>query len=217
VGIPRSIQAASLVPVTSLRQPRKGASTPCQERTHGTDNRSCDITAIPGAAPDPRFAAWLGAQFLGTGTLPVGHSPICQGLANVTVHRGRRFFEVRLRSRPKCSLKAGSENLVVRFIPVPGLRQMLLQFQFRVPAPLAHGSQLPGCRASGLWEDVPVPRFARRGVCFSRADFGGWEAQGEVHAATDVRPVSASSACWSGHNELPGRCLISFPQRTGWV
>jgi hypothetical protein len=58
----------------------------------------------------------------------------------------------------------GSENLVARFIPVPGLQQMLLQFQFRVPAPLAHRLQLPGCRASGLW-NVLVPRFAGRVVC----------------------------------------------------
>jgi hypothetical protein len=57
----------------------------------------------------------------------------------------------------------GSENLVVWFVPLPGFQQMLLQFQFRVSAPLAQGWQLPGCRASGLG-DVPVPRFARGGV-----------------------------------------------------
>lgn len=65
----------------------------------------------------------------------------------------------------QCALEGtGLEDLVVRFFLVPGFHQMLLQFQFRVPAALAHGTQLSGCRASGA-RDVPVPRLPWHGMC----------------------------------------------------
>jgi hypothetical protein len=48
----------------------------------------------------------------------------------------------------------------MRFVFVPCLLQMLLQLQFSIPAPLAHGAQLPGGRRAG--KRNVVDRFARR-------------------------------------------------------
>jgi hypothetical protein len=48
----------------------------------------------------------------------------------------------------------------MRFVFVPCLLQMLLQLQFSIPAPLAHGAQLPGGRRAGS-QNV-ADRFAGR-------------------------------------------------------